>query len=76
MSYKKYLQQRIQELQREISEDKGEIEGLKKELTKLQLAEFEEDLHDQGDQQLLKGQCCFNTTPCLTGSSTCVRIAL
>jgi hypothetical protein len=28
---------------------------LKKELTKLQLAEFEEDLHDQGDQQLLKG---------------------
>jgi len=55
MSYRKYLQQRIQELQREISEDRGEIETLKKELTKLQLAEFEEDLQDQGNQKLLKG---------------------
>jgi hypothetical protein len=55
MSYKKFLQQRIQELQREISEDRGEIESLRKELTKLQLAEFEEDLHEQDNQQLLKG---------------------
>ena len=59
MSYKKFLQQRIQELQHEISEDKGEIEGLKKELTKLQLAEFKDahpHLHEQNyEQQLLKG---------------------
>ena len=55
MSYRKYIQQRIQELQREISEDKGEIESLKKELNKLELAEFEEDLHEQNNQQLLKG---------------------
>ena len=31
MSYKNYLQQKISELQHEISEDRGEIEVLKKE---------------------------------------------
>ena len=34
MSYKNYLQQKISELQHEISEDRGEIEVLKKELKK------------------------------------------
>jgi hypothetical protein len=59
MSYKNYLQQKISELQHEISEDRGEIEVLKKELKKLQLAEFEDahpHLHEQNyDKQLLKG---------------------
>ena len=32
MSYKNYLQQKISELQHEISEDRGEIEVLNKEL--------------------------------------------
>jgi len=42
-------------LKREISEDKGQIEALKKELKRLEMAEFEEDLSEDSGQQLLKG---------------------
>ncbi len=55
MSYKNELKKRIEELKREISEDKGQIEALKKELKRLEMAEFEEDLSENSGQQLLKG---------------------
>ena len=41
MTYKNQLKKRIEELKREISEDKGQIEALKKELKRLEMAEFE-----------------------------------
>jgi peptidoglycan hydrolase CwlO-like protein len=55
MSYRNELKKRIEELNQEISEDKGQIEALKKELKKLEMAEFEEDLSEDSSQQLLKG---------------------
>jgi uncharacterized coiled-coil DUF342 family protein len=55
MSYRNELKNRIEELKQEISEDKGQIEALKKELKRLEMAEFEEDLSEDSSQQLLKG---------------------
>lgn len=55
MSYRNELKRRIEQLNREISEDKGQIEALKKELKRLEMAEFEEDLSEDSSQQLLKG---------------------
>ena len=55
MSYRNELKNRIEELKREIFEDKGQIEALKKELKRLEMAEFEEDLSEDSSQQLLKG---------------------
>lgn len=55
MTYKNQLKNRIAELKKEIEEDKGQIEALKKELKRLEMAEFEEDLSEESSQQLLKG---------------------
>ncbi len=55
MSYRNELKKRIEELTQEMSENKGQIEALKKELKKLEMAEFEEDLAENSNQQLLKG---------------------
>ena len=56
MSYRNELKKRIEELKRDIRfEDKGQIEALKKELKRLEMAEFEEDLSEDSSQQLLKG---------------------
>ena len=55
MNYRNELKKRIEELNQEISEDKGQVEALKKELKKLEMAEFEEDLSEDSSQQLLKG---------------------
>ena len=55
MTYRNQLRERIAELKREIVEDKGQIEALKKELKRLEMAEFEEDLAEESTQQLLKG---------------------
>lgn len=55
MSYRNNLRERIAELQKEITEDRGQIEALKKELKRLEMAEFEEDLSEESNQQLLKG---------------------
>ena len=55
MTYKNQLRERIAELKREIVEDRGQIEALKKELKRLEMAEFEEDLAEESTQQLLKG---------------------
>ncbi len=55
MSYRNELKKRIEQLNQEISEDRGQIEALKKELKRLEMAEFEEDLSEDSSQQLLKG---------------------
>jgi uncharacterized coiled-coil DUF342 family protein len=55
MSYRNELKKRIEQLNQEISEDKGQIEALKKELKRLEMAEFEEDLSEDSSHQLLKG---------------------
>ncbi len=55
MSYRNELKKRIEELNQEISEDKGQVESLKKELKRLEMGEFEEDLSEDSGQQLLKG---------------------
>lgn len=55
MSYKDYLKQRIQELESRVANDKQELDEIQKELNKLRLAEFEEDLANESTQQFLKG---------------------
>jgi len=56
MSYKDYLQQKIKELEVNISNNVGQVDALKIELQKLQMQEFEEDLRESGSKEiLLKG---------------------
>lgn len=55
MSYKDYLKQRIRELESRVANDKQELDEIQKELNKLRLAEFEEDLTNESTQQFLKG---------------------
>ena len=56
MSHKVYLQQKIKELESNISNNVGQIDALREELKRLQMQEFEEDLRESDSQQvLLKG---------------------
>lgn len=55
MTYKDILQKQIYELERKILSCHGEKAELEKQLSKLKLSEFEEDIHDMENQQLLKG---------------------
>ena len=55
MSYKEILKRQIQELEGRIAQAQGEKYELEMQLNKLKLAEFEEDLKEQNEQQLLKG---------------------
>lgn len=55
MRYKEILKRQIRELEQKIAEDQGEKAELEKQLNKLKLAEFEEDLREENGQQLLKG---------------------
>lgn len=55
MSYKEVLKKRIAELEEKIQSTQGEKSELEKQLTKLRLAEFEEDLATESTQVLLKG---------------------
>lgn len=55
MSYKEYLNKRIKELEQTMSKTSEEKEKVQVELNKLKLAEFEEDMATESDQQLLKG---------------------
>ena len=57
MSYKKFLQDRIRELEEKISTSTTEKEALQSALNQLKIAEFEEDLRTENEpsQQLLKG---------------------
>jgi hypothetical protein len=54
-SYKKLLKQQIKELEIHIDQSTEKKEDLQRELTKLKMAEFEEDMKEESSQQLLKG---------------------
>jgi cell division protein FtsL len=55
MSYKDELKRKIRDLEEKIAHDEGEKLDLEVQLNKLRLTEFEEDLKEQQNQQLLKG---------------------
>ena len=54
-SYKKLLKQQIRELEINIEQSTEKKEDLQRELSKLKIAEFEEDMREESSQQLLKG---------------------
>ena len=54
-SYKRLLKQQIKELEIHINQSTEKREDLQRELTKLKMAEFEEDMKEESSQQLLKG---------------------
>ena len=54
-SYKKLLKQQIKELEIHIEQSTEKKEDLQRELNKLKIAEFEEDMREESSQQLLKG---------------------
>ena len=45
----------IIEIQKRIEQQSGDIESLKKELDRLKIMAFEEEIREENDQQLLKG---------------------
>lgn len=55
MSYRDLLIRQIRELETKIAEAQGDKAVLEKELQKLKVAEFEEDMRESNDQHLLKG---------------------
>ena len=54
-SYKRMLKQQIKELEIHIEQSTEKKEDLQRELNKLKIAEFEEDMREESSQQLLKG---------------------
>ena len=54
-SYKRLLKQQIRELEINIEQSTEKKEDLQRELSKLKIAEFEEDMREESSQQLLKG---------------------
>ena len=54
-SYHKSLKKQIKELEIHIEQSTEKKEDLQRELTKLKMAEFEEDMREESSQQLLKG---------------------
>jgi len=56
MSYRDELKRKILELEKQIAIDRDKKWELESELSKLRIAEFEEELRESGDSQiLLKG---------------------
>jgi len=55
MTYIKLLQKQINELNDRIRMNQGDVVQLQRELDKLKLAEFEESMREESNQQLLKG---------------------
>jgi cell division protein FtsL len=55
MSFKDELKRKIRDLEEKIAREEGEKLDLEVQLNKLRLTEFEEDLKEQQNQQLLKG---------------------
>ena len=49
------MKQQIKELEIHIEQSTDKKEDLQRELTKLKMAEFEEDMREESSQQLLKG---------------------
>lgn len=56
MSYKDILKKQIADLEQKIQSAQGEKSELEKQLNKLKVAEFEEDMATESTQTLLKGQ--------------------
>lgn len=54
MSVKQFTDQ-IVELEKRIEEQSGDIEAMKKQIDRLKIMAFEEDLREEGNNQLLKG---------------------
>ena len=55
MAYKDFLKQKIKELEQKIASSEEEKTIIQAELNKLRLAEFEEEMATESNQQLLKG---------------------
>jgi hypothetical protein len=55
MSYKDQLKVKIRDIEKRIAEDESEKLSLEVELNRLKLAEFEEDIKESRERQLLKG---------------------
>ena len=55
MSYREMLLKQIRELEIKIAEAQGDKAVLEKELNRLQIAEFEEEMRESSEQRLLKG---------------------
>jgi hypothetical protein len=55
MSYIKDIQKQIAELNLRIQQNQGDVVELQEKLNKLLISEFEEDMREESNQQLLKG---------------------
>jgi len=55
MSYRDEIRAKIRELEKRITQDENEKINLMIELNRLRVAEFEEDIKESQEQQLLKG---------------------
>ena len=55
MSYRDILKKQIAELEQKIQSAQGEKSELEKQLNRLKVAEFEEDMATESTQTLLKG---------------------
>jgi TolA-binding protein len=49
------LQKQIKDLESRIAEDQGKAEDLRSALSRLKMQEFEEDIRESDNRQLLKG---------------------
>ncbi len=49
------IQKQINEIEQRIRQEQGDVEQLKKALQRLRMQEFEEDLRESDNRQLLKG---------------------
>ena len=49
------IRKQIKDIESRISEDKGDLDQLKRLLERLKMQEFEEDLKESDNRQLLKG---------------------
>lgn len=50
-----YIKKKIEELEEQIANQNGDLRELKKQLHQLRMQEFEEDLREDDNRQLLKG---------------------
>jgi len=51
----KEIEMKIAKLEAQIAENIGDLEAMRRELNRLKLQAFEEDIRESGEQQLLKG---------------------
>ena len=51
----KEIEMKITKLEAQIAENIGDLESMRRELNRLKLQAFEEDLRESGEKQLLQG---------------------